>query len=425
MEEKKAVVSIENLSDEKTRLFSGDRYKYEFQKKIAERGRVEKSPAENQHRLELSLGGAELTLWEVDLEKDTVCVDQSWADIFGHLPEEVQLNTDFWRDLIHPNDRPGVLKAWDEHLDGFTERFEAEHRIRNKVGEWKWLLSRGKTVERTKEGKPLRVSGVALDVTDLKGSEERLHDQIKALERSNKNLEEFAYVAAHDLREPLIGIAAYIKLLERRLKSKLDEEAQKLISRALDTITRMDRLIQGLLWHSRSADDTSHWEATDCNVALEEALASLRSAIEERGAVVESESLPTVIAIPPLFVQVFQNLVSNAIRFAADEPLRVRIGAQRDEKEWLFFVKDNGIGIEPPYFDRIFRFFERVDASPDRPGAGIGLANCKKIVERHGGRIWVESQPGKGSTFFFTIPHRGPEWESDSIGNDGSYNRPQ
>ena len=122
----------------------------------------------------------------------------------------------------------------------------------------------------------------------------------------------------------------------------------------------------------------------------------------------ESESLPTVIAIPPLFVQVFQNLVSNAIRFAGDEPLKIRIGAQRDEKEWTFFVKDNGIGIEPPYFDRIFRIFQRIDSSPDRPGTGIGLANCKKIVERHGGRIWVESQPGKGSTFFFTIPHRGP-----------------
>jgi light-regulated signal transduction histidine kinase (bacteriophytochrome) len=233
-----------------------------------------------------------------------------------------------------------------------------------------------------------------------------LRAQTEALERSNKNLEEFAYVAAHDLREPLIGIAAHIKLLERHLKSGLDEQAHKFISRALDTITRMDRFIQSLLWHSRLLSETKHLEPTDCDVALEEALSSLRSAIEERGAIVESEALPTVIANPSLFVQVFQNLLSNAIRFASDEPLRIRIGARREESEWRFFVKDNGIGIEPPYFDRIFRIFQRIDSSPDRPGTGIGLANCKKIVEYHGGRIWVESKPGKGSTFFFTIPHR-------------------
>jgi light-regulated signal transduction histidine kinase (bacteriophytochrome) len=233
-----------------------------------------------------------------------------------------------------------------------------------------------------------------------------LRAQTKALERSNKDLEEFAYVAAHDLREPLIGIAAYIKLLERHLKHRLDAQAHKLIARAVATITRMDCLIQSLLWHSRLTSETKHLEPTDCNVALEEALFSLRSAIEERGAIVESEPLPVVMANPSLLIQVFQNLVSNAIRFAGDEPLKIRIGAQREENEWTVFVKDNGIGIEPPYFDRIFRIFQRIDSSPDRPGTGIGLANCKKIVEHHGGRIWVESKPGKGSTFFFTIPHR-------------------
>ena len=128
--------------------------------------------------------------------------------------------------------------------------------------------------------------------------------------------------------------------------------------------------------------------------------------MEASGATVMSDSLPTVMANPSLLVQVFQNLVGNAIKFAGDEPLKIRIDASREESEWTFFVKDNGIGIEPPYFERIFRIFQRIDSSPERPGTGIGLANCKKIVEHHGGRIWVESKPGKGSTFFFTIPHR-------------------
>ncbi|MFA6222912.1 MAG: PAS domain S-box protein [Desulfomonilaceae bacterium] len=519
---------MEDLSSEKTQLLSSHRDYYGVQKEIVERGCADKSLFENQQRLELSLRGAELALWNVDLQKDTVLVDQTWADIFGDRPEGIQLGASFWWSLIHPNDRSRVSNAWNEHVEGTTERFECEHRIRNKFGEWEWLLTRGKTVERLQDGKPLRVSGVAFavtdrkcaeekqfqaskvfmdaidpifirdlkgdiidlnrkaeqtygwsraeligksmktivppdlhsraeelherckrgdkvenveaahvtksgvtipvllslslltneraepvgiatitkDLSDLKRTEEVLRAQTKALERSNKDLEEFAYVAAHDLREPLIGIATYIKLLERRLKRRLDAQADKLIARALHTITRMDHLIQSLLWYSRLASEKKRFAPTDCNVTLEEALSSLRSAIEQRGAIVESESLPTVMANPSLLIQVFQNLVSNAIRFAGNERLKIRIGARREEGEWKFFVEDNGIGIEPPYLDRIFRIFERIDSSPDSPGTGIGLANCKKIVEHHGGRIWVESKPGKGSTFFFTMPHQ-------------------
>ena len=213
-------------------------------------------------------------------------------------------------------------------------------------------------------------------------------------------------MAAHDLREPLIGIAASAKILQRRYGESLDAQAHQFISRTLDTITRMDGLIQSLLSCSRLGSDPRNLEPTDCNVALAEALSNLKSVMEASGATVMSDSLPTVMANPSLLVQVFQNLVGNAIKFAGDEPLKIRIGAAWEESEWRFFVKDNGIGIAPPYFDRIFRIFQRIDSSPERPGTGIGLANCKKIVEHHGGRIWVESQPGKGSTFFFTIPDR-------------------
>ena len=226
------------------------------------------------------------------------------------------------------------------------------------------------------------------------------------MERSNTDLEEFAYVAAHDLREPLVGIAAYLKVLGRRFKDSPDPDAYKFVSRALDITLRMDSLVQSLLAYSLLGVGPKSFQLTDCNVALHSALSNLRSAIEEADAKVTSDPLPTVTGDSHLMVQLFQNLVSNAIKFARDIPLEIHIGTTREEPEWKFYVKDNGIGIEPPHFDRIFRIFQRVEATRGRPGTGIGLASCKKIVEHHGGRIWVESEPANGSIFFFTVPDR-------------------
>lgn len=248
------------------------------------------------------------------------------------------------------------------------------------------------------------------EIRDRERTEEMLRAKIGALEDSNKGLEEFAHAAAHDLREPLVGIAAYLKALERRCKGRLDSEANKLVSRALEITLRMDSLVQSLLAYSRLGAGPKSLQSTDCNVALQSALSNLKSAVEEASAKVITDPLPTVMGDPALMVQLFQNLVSNAIKFAGDRPLEIHIGATQGESEWQFFVKDNGIGIEPPYFDRIFRIFQRLEASSERPGTGIGLASCKRIVEHHGGRIWVESEPGKGSTFYFTVPvpARGP-----------------
>ena len=168
----------------------------------------------------------------------------------------------------------------------------------------------------------------------------------------------------------------------------------------------MDSLVQSLLAYSRVGAGPKSFQPTDCNVALHSALSNLRSAIEGANAKVTNDPLPTVMGDSNLMVQLFQNLVSNAIKYAGDRPLELHIGATLDKSTWKFYVKDNGIGIEPPHFDRIFRIFQRVEATGGRSGTGIGLASCKKIVEHHGGRIWVESEPGEGSTFFFTIPQK-------------------
>jgi PAS domain S-box-containing protein len=499
-----------------------------LKREIGEREYAQKLLSDSQQRLELALKGADLGSWDYDIANNEAFVDQNWAEIFGYSLEDIPPSISWWRSVLHPEDRSAVIEAWNAHLEGISPFFEAEHRVKAKSGDWNWVLTRGKVVDRDKDGKPLRASGTAFNISDRKRAEDKLlqmskvfmesidpifirdlegyivdlnkaaeetygwsreqligqsmkkivcpdkhgigdalHERCKggekvenvetfhckrsgevipvlvslslltdrknepvgiasitknlsdlkrteamlrakteALERSNKDLEEFAYIAAHDLREPLVGIAAYLKVLERICQGKLDSEAHKLVSRSLDITLRMDSLVQSLLAYSRLGAGPKSFQPTDCNMALQSALSNLRSAIEGTRAKVTSDPLPTVMGDPALMIQLFQNLVSNAMKFAADRPLEIHVGATREETKWQFHVKDNGIGIEPPHFDRIFRIFQRIETSGGRAGTGIGLANCKKIVEHHGGRIWVESVPGEGSTFFFTVPER-------------------
>lgn len=497
-----------------------------LKEEVREREHAQKLLYRSQQRLELAFKGADLGLWDYDVGNNRAFVDRRWAQLLGYSPDEIEPQVSFWRSLIHPDDRPAVTEAWTKHMEGSTSFYEAEHRMRAKSGEWKWVLARGTVVERDKDGKPLRFSGTVFDVSERKRSEARLlqlskvfmesidpifirdlegtiidlneaaettygwsrteligqsikmivspdrHDRVdelnerckrgekigsvealhltksgepipvllslslltdsqgkpvglttitknlsdlkrteamlrartQELERSNKELEEFAYVAAHDLREPLLAISAYLKVLKRYSKDRLDAEARKFISQTLASTDRMDSLIQSLLSYSRLRNAPLSFEPTDFNEVLGNALSNLRVVVEECGATVTSKTLPTVRADPTLMEQLFQNLLSNAVKFRGDRPLEIQIGALRRGRRWQFYVKDNGIGIRQSDFDKIFRLFQRIVSDAERPGTGIGLANCKKIVEQHSGRIWVESEFGRGSTFFFEIP---------------------
>lgn len=224
------------------------------------------------------------------------------------------------------------------------------------------------------------------------------------LARSNQELEHFAYVASHDLQEPLRMVTGYLELLERRYKGQLDSDADEFIEYAVDGASRMKGLINDLLAYSRVSMQSEPFEPVDCNVVLEYVLGDLRLAIEENDAVITHDSLPTIIADSAQFGQIFLNLVSNAIKFRSDEPPAIHIGVTQADGEWLFSVRDNGIGIDPQYVERVFAIFQRLHTRKEYPGSGIGLAVCKKIVERHGGRIWLKSQPNQGTTFYFTIP---------------------
>jgi len=199
-------------------------------------------------------------------------------------------------------------------------------------------------------------------------------------------------------------VASYTQLLSRRYRDRLDSTAEEFIDYAVDGARRMQNLIDDLLTYSRVGTRGKEFAPTDCGKALETAIANLQTAIEENGAAVAQDPLPVVMADDSQMLQLFQNLVANAVKFHGAEPPRVHVSARRQAKDWLFAVRDNGIGIDSAHQQRIFTIFQRLHGKAEYPGTGIGLAICKKIVERHGGRIWVESQPGQGATFLFTIP---------------------
>lgn len=224
------------------------------------------------------------------------------------------------------------------------------------------------------------------------------------LERSNAELKKFAYVASHDLQEPLNQVANYVQLLEMRYHQELDADAIEFINYAVEGVSLMQTLIDDVLAYSKVDTQAIAFQLTEVQVPLERALSNLRQRISEAGATITYDSLPPVMADSTQLMQLFQNLIGNAIKFRSDKPPQIHVGAERLEDEWLFFVRDNGIGIDPRFSDRIFIIFQRLHTRDEYPGTGMGLAICKKIIECHRGRIWVESQLGQGATFYFTIP---------------------
>jgi len=309
-------------------------------------------------------------------KRDHDLVDKEVADFFGEVDRKVMAS-----------EGPSVDESWITFAsDG--------HRI---------LCEAIKSPMRDAEGKVIGVLGIAHDITERHLAADKLRLALADLARSNEELEQFAYVASHDLQEPLRMVSSYTQLLAKRYKGRLDTDADEFIAFAVDGANRMQRLITDLLAFSRVGTRGKKFELSDFTAALGQALTNLTAAIEASGAVVTKDPLPTLKADKSQIVQLFQNLIANGIKFHGEKAPHIHVGAEQREKEWLFSVRDDGIGIDPQYADRIFAIFQRLHTREEFEGTGIGLAICKKTVERHGGRIWVESQPGKGSTFYFTI----------------------
>lgn len=252
----------------------------------------------------------------------------------------------------------------------------------------------------------VQVLSAIVDITARKKAEAALETHARELSRSNEELEQFAYVASHDLREPLRMVSNFVQLLERHYKGKLDSNADEYIYFAVDGAKRMQILIDDLLTFSRVGTRGKPFQPTHIQAVLTQVCQDLQLIITENQAQIVFHDLPTIIADDIQMAQLFQNLITNAIKFHSDHPPYVQITARQEENQWHFIVSDNGIGIDPKFADRIFDIFQRLHTREEYEGTGIGLAVCKKIVERHGGQIWVESSLEQGTTFHFTIPNR-------------------
>jgi len=274
-----------------------------------------------------------------------------------------------------------------------------EARLRRADGQMIWVEVIGTVV---RDGGTTRIDGLVEEITARKEAEDERARQSAQLRRANEELLQFASMASHELQEPVRMMERYTQLLKEDSRGKLGAEGEELADVVIGAAGRLRRLIEDLLALTRVEGRERRLEAASIDDLLEETLGNLRDTIEETGAAVTRSPLPKIEVEPSQIVQVFQNIIHNAIKFRGQEPPKVHVAARREGREWIFSVRDNGIGIDPAEVEAVFAIFKRLRT--EVPGTGVGLAICKKIVERHGGRIWVESEPGRGSTFFFTIP---------------------
>lgn len=334
-------------------------------------------------------------VWTANPDGSVDYFNRRWLEFTG-LTEE-QLRTQGWEPLVHPDDLPACRTRWAECVASGRD-YEIQARIRVKDGTWRWFVGRALPL-RNNFGEVIKWFGTNSDIHDQKRANE-------TLERSNEDLRQYAYAASHDLQEPLRMIISYSQLLAGRYDSRLDDEGRQFLDYIVQGARRIDALLRSLrsYWQVSESGD---WQSSP--VCLREVLAEvkvhLETALAESGAAIEEGDLPVVLGERTSLLQLLLNLLSNAVKYRhQDRPARIRVSAQHSGREWVLSVADNGIGIDTQHSEQIFGLFKRLHTYTQYPGTGIGLALCKRVAERHGGRIWVESQPGEGSTFFVALP---------------------
>jgi PAS domain S-box-containing protein len=369
---------------------------------ITERKRAEEALRKLEERFRSMFAQAPLGIAFIDsLTGHIDEVNPRFAEIAGRSMEEMAIID--WMRITHPDDVQEDLDNMALLNAGKISGFHMEKRYLHHDGTPVWINMSIAPILVEDKAHPRHLCMIE-DITERKHVEEKLAAVAAELERSNNDLEQFASIAAHDLQEPLRMVASYTQLLAERYEGQLDEKARKYIAYAVDGAVRMQQLVNDLLTYARVGTRGNPIEPTDAGRVLGQAIGDLATAIEESRAVVTHEELPLVRADASQLRQLFQNLLANALKFRSEEVPRVHVSARDEGRDWVFAVRDNGIGIDRQYAERVFVVFQRLHTRRDYPGTGIGLALCKRIVERHGGRIWFESEPGKGSTFLFTVP---------------------
>jgi PAS domain S-box-containing protein len=356
---------------------------------------------DREERLRLAHEAAGIGAFDWDVRSNTNLWTPELEAIHGLPPGGLRRTRETWEELVHPEDRTEMIGKVDTALST-GEPTEGEWRVIWPDGSVHWVAGQWR-VFRDAAGTPVRMVGVNIDITERKRMQGTVEATIHDLERSNKELQQFAYICAHDLQEPLRQVQLFVQLLQRRYAGTIHGQAAEYFAHVCRGAERMADLITGVLEYSRAGTSIPR-EIVQCEQILQDALADLRAAIEESGARITHDALPAVSGSRTQLKQLFQNLIGNAIKFRRDGvPPRVHVGCRADINEWVFSVRDNGIGIQDAFHERVFRIFQRLHAAERYQGTGIGLAICKKIVEAHRGRIWIEPQDGSGATLCFTL----------------------
>lgn len=376
-----------------------------LQNEIQERKRAERKLSESQQRFQGAFDNAPIGVALVGRDGSFLEVNNALAQLLGYSKSDL-LQSSF-QSLTHAEDLETDESLVQEVLERKRDSYQLEKRYIHKGGTVIWAqLSVSAVLNET--GQVAYFISQIQDVTKQKQSTAALEDYADKLAQSNRDLEDFAYVASHDLQEPLRMVSSYVQLLAKRYTDELDERAKEYIHFATDGAARMQKLINDLLKYSRVESQGQSFSRIESEDALNGALSNLTMRIKETGAQVTFDKLPEVLGDGGQLTHVFQNLIGNALKFRGDEPPRIHISAEptnhKNDPAWRFAIKDNGIGIEQEYLARIFTLFQRLHTREDFEGTGIGLALCRRIIERHKGRVWAESRVGQGTTFFFMLP---------------------
>jgi len=349
---------------------------------------------------------AQAIILVLDTKGRITMINPYMEEISGYRLEEVR-GKDWFETFLPESDRQRTRELFSRAISGARTKGNINPIVakdgRKIIVEWydKSLLD--------SSGKVTGMLSIGQDITERRLAEEALVRKSEDLARSNAELAQFAYVASHDLKEPLRMVISYVQLLEERYKGKLDPDADEFIGYAVEGTKRMSQLLKALLDYSRVSTRGNPLQTVESETVLETALQNLKIVLEETKGTVTHDPLPVIIADETQMVQLFQNLICNGLKFHGPQPPLIQVSAKQEGTNWIFSFQDNGIGIDPQYFEKIFVIFQRLHTRDKYPGMGIGLAIAKKIVEQHGGRIWVESEKEKGSTFYFTVPVDGVE----------------
>ncbi|WP_247236703.1 PAS domain S-box protein [Telluribacter sp. SYSU D00476] len=376
---------------------------------ITEKVKIGKALTESLDRYKYAIKATFDAIWDWDLTTNRLHFGDGYQELFGYIIDDENDNINDWYARIHPEEKEQVIDSIHRAIKNGDINWTEEYRYRKADGAYAYVIDRGLVITDA-EGTPIRMIGAMQDVTQrsyhqarLKELNEKLEVRAAQLVASNKELEQFANVTSHDLQEPLRMITSFLQLLQKKYADQLDPTGQEYINYAVEGAGRMKKLITDLLEYSRLNNKMTRQEEVDLNEVVSEVVQNFQPQIDQHGARVQVEPLPVVRSVRLYMVQLFQNLISNAIKYRSDDAPEITISLREEQHDWIVGITDNGIGIDKKYHDKIFILFQRLHLRNDYSGTGIGLAICKKIMDKTGGRIWVESEAGKGSTFYFTV----------------------